>query len=113
MRRTVSPSNPVPPAVSSPSTMPKAAPSPVVYLAMRTRRGYPADLEHSGAAVAKQAVGHGVDQGLPGGFDDVGVHADGLPGRLTVGGLHEYARDGVRAVRGVDDAHAVVDELEL
>ena len=60
-----------------------------------------------------QAVGHALDEGVPGGLDDVSRHAHGLPRGLAVGGLDEHAGDGVGAVRGIEDAHPEVDQLEL
>src|SRR5690606_32665312 len=55
----------------------------------------------------------GVDEGLPGGLDDVLGDADRLPLVLVVGRLDEDARDRGGAVAAVQDAHLVVDEPHL
>src|SRR5690606_1016032 len=64
-------------------------------------------------AVPAQAVGEGVDQGAPGRLDDVVAHADGDPAGLAVAGLDQHPGDRVGAVALVEDAHLVVDQLEL
>src|SRR5687767_5829415 len=98
----------------SPSTTPNATSSPATNLAMRTRRGYlapPSTLR--GDPGAQQPVGDAVDERLPRSLDDVAGHPEGLPRRLTVARLDQDPGDRVRAVRRVDDPHAVVDELEF
>ena len=56
----------------------------------------------------------GVEEGFPGGLDDVGPDADGRPGAAAVGRLDEDAdrRVGARAVL-VEDADLEVGELEV
>ena len=53
----------------------------------------------SGRSV-KDAVDQRVDQGLPGGLDDVLRHPDGGPGPLTVGGVDEHPGHSGRALAG-------------
>ena len=85
--------------------------------ALRRQVGAPACRGTAGVSAparpTDQAVGHALDEGVPGGLDDVPCHAHGLPRGLAVGGLDEHAGDGVGAVRGIEDAHSEVDQLEL
>src|SRR5215211_641938 len=62
--------------------------------------------------LAVKAGGDAVDQRLPRGFDDVAGNSHGFPGRRPVARLDQDAGRRVRTVRRVQDAHAVVDELE-
>ena len=54
-----------------------------------------------------------VDQRAPRRLDHVVADADGDPRRLAVAGLDQHPGDRVGAVALVEDAHLVVDELEL
>ena len=62
---------------------------------------------------AAQAEGEPVDQRPPRRLDDVVPDADGDPRGLAVGGLDQHPGDRVGAVALVEDAHLVVDQLEL
>src|SRR5919197_2889183 len=65
------------------------------------------------AAARLLGVGERVDQRLPRRRDDVLVDADRAPDVLAVGGVDEHARRGAGAVVLVEDAHLVVDELDV
>src|SRR5690606_7271277 len=60
-----------------------------------------------------QPVRHAIDQRLPGRLDEVVADADGLPGVLAVGQLDQDSDHRVGAVSGLQDADAVVDQVEL
>src|SRR5262245_56741462 len=54
-----------------------------------------------------------VDQGLPGGLDDVLRHADRPPLALAVRGIEQHPGDGTGAVVLVEDTHLVVGQLDV
>src|SRR5262249_32920710 len=63
--------------------------------------------------VSTQLVLDGIDQSLPGCFDDVVGHAHGAPGLVAVARGDEDARLRAGALRLVEDAHLVVQERHL
>src|SRR6201993_3051455 len=54
-----------------------------------------------------------VEERVPRGGDEVLGDADRAPHVVPVGGVDEHARDGVRALRLVEDADLEVDELDV
>src|SRR5436190_17246340 len=74
---------------------------------------------YSGAATncfllggVQEAEDDRVAQRLPRRFDDVVRDADSRPRPLAVGAVDEHARHGTRPLRGVEDAHLVVGEVD-
>ena len=75
-------------------------------------RRRPAASRRSDCAV-QHAVLDRVDQRLPAGLDDVLADADGAPDLVAVAGVEQHARHGAGALVLVEDAHLVVDELDV
>src|SRR5215831_4743751 len=65
------------------------------------------------ALVAAELVLDGVDQGLPGRFDDVVGHAHRAPRLVAVAGGDEHAGPGSGALALVEDANLVVEQAHL
>src|SRR5215470_8313332 len=63
--------------------------------------------------VATKLVLDGVDQGLPGCFDDVVGHAHRAPRLVAVAGGDQHAGPGCGALALVEDAHLVVEQAHL
>src|SRR5713101_9017382 len=63
--------------------------------------------------VAAELVLDGIDERLPGSFDDVVGHPDRAPRLVAVSGRDQHARLGRRALRLVEDAHLVVQQPHL
>src|SRR5713101_7293723 len=63
--------------------------------------------------VAAELVLDGIDERLPGSFDDVVGHPDGAPRLVPVAGRDEHAGLGCRPLRLVEDAHLVVQQAHL
>ena len=59
-----------------------------------------------------ETVDDRVEEGLPGGFDDVLRDADRRPDDFAVGGVDEDAGDRPRAPAGVEDPDPVVDQVD-
>src|SRR5713226_2030765 len=76
-------------------------------------RGKRVDLSLALSLVAAKLVLNGIDEGLPGGLDDVVGYAHRAPRLVAIARGDEHARLGPRAFALVEDAHLVVEQAHF